>query len=180
MTSKPLPFLQIPRIINLKPSRGPVSGGTIVNITGSHLDAGSNVSIMFKDQPCTYLRLVGWTSQSSSCKENLKSQLKTQLGKLQGVSWSDSSQIISRSFKPTWTETRTEHNERKNGGSQGIVHVLFFEYIKKIQFVLKQWWFCCWIWNELEMTFSYHMIYWKNISYHCNYHWSMHNSKFSR
>lgn len=47
---------QIPRIINLKPSRGPVSGGTIVNITGSHLDAGSNVSVMFKDQPCTYLR----------------------------------------------------------------------------------------------------------------------------
>ncbi|KAI9533614.1 Plexin-A4, partial [Dissostichus eleginoides] len=49
----------IPRIINLKPSRGPVSGGTIVNITGSHLDAGSNVSIMFKDQPCTYLRRGG-------------------------------------------------------------------------------------------------------------------------
>lgn len=48
--------LQIPRIINLKPSRGPVSGGTIVNISGSHLDAGSNVSVMFKDQPCTYLR----------------------------------------------------------------------------------------------------------------------------
>uniref|UniRef100_A0A8C2ES13 Plexin A4 n=1 Tax=Cyprinus carpio TaxID=7962 RepID=A0A8C2ES13_CYPCA len=34
----------------LKPNRGPVSGGTIVNITGSNLDAGSNVSIMFKDQ----------------------------------------------------------------------------------------------------------------------------------
>uniref|UniRef100_A0A8C6UJ09 Plexin A4 n=1 Tax=Neogobius melanostomus TaxID=47308 RepID=A0A8C6UJ09_9GOBI len=33
--------------------------GTIVNITGSHLDAGSNVSIMFKDQPCTYLRRGG-------------------------------------------------------------------------------------------------------------------------
>lgn len=50
------PDFQIPRIINLKPSRGPVSGGTIVNITGSHLDAGSNVSVMFKDQPCTYQR----------------------------------------------------------------------------------------------------------------------------
>uniref|UniRef100_A0AAQ4RK98 Plexin A4 n=1 Tax=Gasterosteus aculeatus aculeatus TaxID=481459 RepID=A0AAQ4RK98_GASAC len=50
-------YFVIPRIINLKPSRGPVSGGTVVNITGSHLDAGSNVSIMFKDQPCTYLRL---------------------------------------------------------------------------------------------------------------------------
>lgn len=53
--------LQIPRIINLKPSRGPASGGTIVNITGSHLDAGSNVSVMFKDQPCTYMRSVGNT-----------------------------------------------------------------------------------------------------------------------
>ncbi|AWO98076.1 putative plexin-A4 [Scophthalmus maximus] len=52
-------YFVIPRILNLKPSRGPVSGGTIVNITGSHLDAGSNVSIMFKDQPCTYLRRGG-------------------------------------------------------------------------------------------------------------------------
>ncbi|TNM91343.1 hypothetical protein fugu_019723 [Takifugu bimaculatus] len=52
-------YFVIPRIINLKPSRGPVSGGTIVNITGSHLDAGSNVSVMFKDQPCTYLRRGG-------------------------------------------------------------------------------------------------------------------------
>uniref|UniRef100_A0AAQ4R6W2 Plexin A4 n=1 Tax=Gasterosteus aculeatus aculeatus TaxID=481459 RepID=A0AAQ4R6W2_GASAC len=52
-------YFVIPRIINLKPSRGPVSGGTVVNITGSHLDAGSNVSIMFKDQPCTYLRRGG-------------------------------------------------------------------------------------------------------------------------
>eukprot|EP00064_Thunnus_orientalis_P005180 superscaffoldBa00000497_g5194 len=52
-------YFVIPRIHNLKPSRGPVSGGTIVNITGSHLDAGSNVSIMFKDQPCTYLRRGG-------------------------------------------------------------------------------------------------------------------------
>uniref|UniRef100_A0A673J068 Plexin-A4-like n=1 Tax=Sinocyclocheilus rhinocerous TaxID=307959 RepID=A0A673J068_9TELE len=43
-------FLQIPRLLSLKPNRGPVSGGTIVNITGSNLDAGSNVSIMFKDQ----------------------------------------------------------------------------------------------------------------------------------
>lgn len=50
--------VQIPKIMELMPSRGPVSGGTIVNITGSHLDAGSNVSVMFKDQPCTYLRLV--------------------------------------------------------------------------------------------------------------------------
>lgn len=50
--------VQIPKIMELVPNRGPVSGGTIVNITGSHLDAGSNVSVMFKDQPCTFLRLV--------------------------------------------------------------------------------------------------------------------------
>lgn len=49
-------FLQIPRLLSLKPSRGPVSGGTIVNITGSNLDAGSNVSIMLKDQKCTFQR----------------------------------------------------------------------------------------------------------------------------
>ncbi|KAG8005623.1 Plexin-A4, partial [Nibea albiflora] len=57
----PIPEGYIPaeQISNLKPNRGPVSGGTIVNITGSHLDAGSNVSIMFKDKPCTYLRRGG-------------------------------------------------------------------------------------------------------------------------
>lgn len=61
--------VQIPKIMELKPSRGPVSGGTIVNITGSHLDAGSNVSVMFKDQPCTYLRLVDglWNLGESVC-----------------------------------------------------------------------------------------------------------------
>uniref|UniRef100_A0A669D1Z3 Plexin A4 n=1 Tax=Oreochromis niloticus TaxID=8128 RepID=A0A669D1Z3_ORENI len=39
-------YFVIPRIISLTPSRGPVSGGTVVNITGSHFDAGSNVSVM--------------------------------------------------------------------------------------------------------------------------------------
>uniref|UniRef100_A0A8C1QUF9 Plexin A4 n=1 Tax=Cyprinus carpio TaxID=7962 RepID=A0A8C1QUF9_CYPCA len=43
-------YFVIPRLLSLKPNRGPVSGGTIVNITGSNLDAGSNVSVMFKDQ----------------------------------------------------------------------------------------------------------------------------------
>ncbi|XP_072233957.1 plexin-A4 isoform X1 [Leuresthes tenuis] len=57
--SSKLYYFVIPRITSLKPSRGPVSGGTIVNITGSHFDAGSNVSVMFKDQPCTYLRRGG-------------------------------------------------------------------------------------------------------------------------
>ncbi|XP_031673544.1 plexin-A4-like, partial [Oncorhynchus kisutch] len=52
-------YFVVTRLISLKPSRGPVSGGTIVNITGSNLDAGSNVSIMFKDQKCTYHRRGG-------------------------------------------------------------------------------------------------------------------------
>ncbi|KAA0720978.1 Plexin-A4 Precursor [Triplophysa tibetana] len=52
-------YFVVPRLSSLKPSRGPVSGGTIVNITGSNLDAGSNVSIMFKDQKCTFQRRGG-------------------------------------------------------------------------------------------------------------------------
>lgn len=71
-------FYQIPRIISLTPSRGPVSGGTVVNITGSHFDAGSNVSVMFKDQPCTYQRLVG-TSQRWPRQSHFNSQLNGQV-----------------------------------------------------------------------------------------------------
>ncbi|GAA6082748.1 plexin-A4 [Tachysurus ichikawai] len=52
-------YFVVPRLQALKPSRGPVSGGTIVNITGSNLDSGSNVSIMLKDQKCTYHRREG-------------------------------------------------------------------------------------------------------------------------
>uniref|UniRef100_A0A8C2K8H1 Plexin A4 n=1 Tax=Cyprinus carpio TaxID=7962 RepID=A0A8C2K8H1_CYPCA len=52
-------YFVIPRLLSLKPNRGPVSGGTIVNITGSNLDAGSNVSVMLKDQKCTYQRRGG-------------------------------------------------------------------------------------------------------------------------
>ncbi|KAJ8386073.1 hypothetical protein AAFF_G00177620 [Aldrovandia affinis] len=52
-------YFVVPKLLHLKPSRGPVSGGTMVNITGSNLDAGSNVSIFFKDQKCTYHRRGG-------------------------------------------------------------------------------------------------------------------------
>ncbi|KAI1882012.1 hypothetical protein AGOR_G00246290 [Albula goreensis] len=56
-------YFVIPKLLRIKPRRGPVSGGTIVNITGSNLDAGSNVSIMFKDQKCIYHRRSGqWIS----------------------------------------------------------------------------------------------------------------------
>nr|XP_023686880.1 plexin-A4 [Paramormyrops kingsleyae] len=58
-------YFVVPKLLHLKPSRGPVSGGTIVNITGSNLDAGSNVSIMFKDQRCTFHRRGG---QWITCK----------------------------------------------------------------------------------------------------------------
>ncbi|KAM3838120.1 plexin-A4-like, partial [Diretmus argenteus] len=64
-------YFVIPRLLHLKPSRGPVSGGTIVNITGSNLDAGSNVSITFKDQPCTFLRRGGqWITCRSHASLN--------------------------------------------------------------------------------------------------------------
>ncbi|XP_039617291.1 plexin-A4 [Polypterus senegalus] len=49
-------YFVIPNLLDLKPSRGPMSGGTTVTITGSNLDAGSKVQIMFKDQMCIYHR----------------------------------------------------------------------------------------------------------------------------
>uniref|UniRef100_A0A8C2HFX8 Plexin A4 n=1 Tax=Cyprinus carpio TaxID=7962 RepID=A0A8C2HFX8_CYPCA len=58
-------------VVSTSPNRGPVSGGTIVNITGSNLDAGSNVSIMFKDQKCTYQRRGG---QWITCRSHASMQ----------------------------------------------------------------------------------------------------------
>uniref|UniRef100_A0AAY4CEE6 Plexin-A4 n=1 Tax=Denticeps clupeoides TaxID=299321 RepID=A0AAY4CEE6_9TELE len=60
-------YFVIPRLLHLTPSRGPVSGGTIVNITGSNLDAGSNVSITFKEQKCSFHRRGG---QWITCKSH--------------------------------------------------------------------------------------------------------------
>uniref|UniRef100_A0AAQ4P298 Plexin A4 n=1 Tax=Gasterosteus aculeatus aculeatus TaxID=481459 RepID=A0AAQ4P298_GASAC len=94
-------YFVIPRIINLKPSRGPVSGGTVVNITGSHLDAGSNVSIMFKDQPCTYLRLVGSKPElilPISLKRSIKSSVKVR----------DSQTLLTYVEDPTITKLEPE------------------------------------------------------------------------
>uniref|UniRef100_A0A8D1L6U2 Plexin A4 n=1 Tax=Sus scrofa TaxID=9823 RepID=A0A8D1L6U2_PIG len=39
---------------DLKPSRGPMSGGTQVTITGTNLNAGSNVVVTFGKQPCLF------------------------------------------------------------------------------------------------------------------------------
>lgn len=41
---------------DLKPRRGPMSGGTQVTITGTNLNAGSNVVVMFGKQPCLFHR----------------------------------------------------------------------------------------------------------------------------
>uniref|UniRef100_A0A8C3NY12 Plexin-A4 n=1 Tax=Cyanoderma ruficeps TaxID=181631 RepID=A0A8C3NY12_9PASS len=41
---------------DLKPKRGPVSGGTQVTITGNNLNAGSNVIVTFGRQPCIFYR----------------------------------------------------------------------------------------------------------------------------
>lgn len=43
-------------LADLKPSRGPMSGGTQVTITGTNLNAGSNVVVMFGNQPCLFHR----------------------------------------------------------------------------------------------------------------------------
>uniref|UniRef100_A0A8C3HYE1 Plexin A4 n=1 Tax=Chrysemys picta bellii TaxID=8478 RepID=A0A8C3HYE1_CHRPI len=40
----------------LRPKRGPVSGGTQVTITGTNLNAGSNVVVTFGRQPCLFYR----------------------------------------------------------------------------------------------------------------------------
>ncbi|XP_027705651.1 plexin-A4-like, partial [Vombatus ursinus] len=41
---------------DLKPIRGPMSGGTQVTITGTNLNAGSNVVVTFGSQPCLFYR----------------------------------------------------------------------------------------------------------------------------
>jgi len=41
---------------DLKPKRGPVSGGTQVTITGNNLNAGSHVIVTFGRQPCLFYR----------------------------------------------------------------------------------------------------------------------------
>ncbi|XP_043569984.1 plexin-A4 isoform X2 [Chiloscyllium plagiosum] len=46
----------LPTLTNLAPSKGPVSGGTMVTILGRNLDAGSDVSVMFEEQPCVFNR----------------------------------------------------------------------------------------------------------------------------
>lgn len=57
VVSQARPFsAQMLTLSDLKPSRGPMSGGTQVTITGSNLNAGSNVVVMFGKQPCLFHR----------------------------------------------------------------------------------------------------------------------------
>ncbi|XP_065279573.1 plexin-A4 isoform X1 [Emys orbicularis] len=46
----------LPSWLPVTPSRGPVSGGTQVTITGTNLNAGSNVVVTFGRQPCLFYR----------------------------------------------------------------------------------------------------------------------------
>ncbi|XP_041058652.1 plexin-A4 isoform X1 [Carcharodon carcharias] len=46
----------LPTLKDLTPNKGPLSGGTMVTIRGRNLDAGSNVSVMFGEQPCVFDR----------------------------------------------------------------------------------------------------------------------------
>ncbi|XP_043357276.1 plexin-A3 isoform X4 [Dermochelys coriacea] len=53
----PNPFSFVtPRLRGLSPKGGPVSGGTRVTLTGTHLDAGSSVNISLQGAPCQLLR----------------------------------------------------------------------------------------------------------------------------
>ncbi|XP_050784245.1 plexin-A3-like isoform X1 [Gopherus flavomarginatus] len=53
----PIPFTFVtPRLRGLNPAGGPVSGGTRITLTGTHLDAGSSVNISLQGAPCQLLR----------------------------------------------------------------------------------------------------------------------------
>ncbi|XP_043572172.1 plexin-A2 [Chiloscyllium plagiosum] len=49
-------YWEKPSLEDLKPNRGPESGGTMVTITGRYLGAGSNVNVLFGNQTCEFYR----------------------------------------------------------------------------------------------------------------------------
>lgn len=55
-TSRDLFSFVNPKISHIEPSRGPVSGGTKINIVGSHMDAGSLVEATLGPLPCQVIR----------------------------------------------------------------------------------------------------------------------------
>ena len=52
-------FFQMPQLSSFpaSPSRAPVSGGTMVTISGTHLDAGSNSSVTLGQSDCEILNI---------------------------------------------------------------------------------------------------------------------------
>ncbi|XP_042325939.1 plexin-A4 [Sceloporus undulatus] len=47
-------YFTVLTLFDLSPDQGPMSGGTQVTIRGKNLNAGSNVSVMFGQQPCVF------------------------------------------------------------------------------------------------------------------------------
>lgn len=50
--------MQSPYFTRVVPAQGPISGGTRITIEGSHLNAGSSVSISIGRQPCVFKKYV--------------------------------------------------------------------------------------------------------------------------
>lgn len=59
----PLFMLQNVSVTSVRPTHGPVSGGTVLSISGSFLNIGSNVVATLDDLPC----IVNRTQSSSHC-----------------------------------------------------------------------------------------------------------------
>lgn len=48
--------LQIPNITEIQPNYGPRVGGTLITVTGPHLDAGKTRKVTLNDVPCPIKR----------------------------------------------------------------------------------------------------------------------------
>lgn len=48
--------LQIPNITEIQPNYGPRVGGTLITVTGPHLDAGKTRKVTLNDMPCPIKR----------------------------------------------------------------------------------------------------------------------------
>lgn len=48
--------IQIPNITEIQPNYGPRVGGTLITVTGTHLDAGKTRRVTLNDVPCPIKR----------------------------------------------------------------------------------------------------------------------------
>ena len=55
--------LQNPQVQSIQPTRGPVSGGTLLTVYGSQLNTGRNIAVSLKDKDCS-VQLLAVTSSS--------------------------------------------------------------------------------------------------------------------